>query len=72
MFKGYLENQLETTTKGIEQKAMVNKEVAQLKFKGNQKKFELNGTVDAILENMKQRPKNPADPKEAKLVKEYA
>ena len=50
LFKDYLEDQLETKTKEIEQKTKIDKEVVQLKFKGNQKQFELNNEVDFILE----------------------
>ena len=50
LFKDYLEDQLETKTKEIEQKTKIDKEVVQLKFKGNQKQFELNAEIDSILE----------------------
>ena len=50
LFKDYLQDQLETKTKEIEQKSRVDKEVVQLKFKGNQKQFELNAEIDSILE----------------------
>ena len=42
LFKDYLENLLETKTKEIEKKTKIDKEVVQLKFRGNQKQFELN------------------------------
>jgi len=35
LFKDYLENKLESKTKEIEQKSKIDKEVVQLKFKGN-------------------------------------
>ena len=50
LFKDYLQDQLETKTKEIEQKSRIDKEVVQLKFKGNQKQFELNAEIDSILE----------------------
>ena len=52
LFKDYLENKLESKTKEIEQKSKIDKEVVQLKFKGNQKQFELNTSLDSILENI--------------------
>ena len=52
LFKDYLENKLESKTKEIEQKSKIDKEVVQLKFKGNQKQFELNASLDSILENI--------------------
>ena len=45
LFKDYLENQLETKTKEIEKKTKIDKEVVQLKFRGNQKQFELNAAL---------------------------
>ena len=41
MFKDYLEKKLEDKGKQIEQKSKIDKEVVQLKYKGNQKQFEL-------------------------------
>ena len=52
-FKDYLQDQLETKTKEIEQKSRIDKEVFQLKFKGNQKQFELNAEIDSIFEIIK-------------------
>ena len=52
LFKHYLQNQLETKTKEIEQKSKIDKEVVQLKYRGNQKQFELNAAVDSILESI--------------------
>ena len=37
LFKDYLQNQLETKTKEIEQKSKIDKEVVRLKYRGNQK-----------------------------------
>ena len=52
MFKGYLEKKLEDKWKQIEQKSKIDKEVVQLKYKGNQKQFELNAELDTITENI--------------------
>ena len=38
-------------TKEIEQKSKINKEVVRLKYRGNQKQFELNAAIDSILES---------------------
>ena len=37
LFKDYLQNQLETKTKEIEQKSKIDKEVVRFKYRGNQK-----------------------------------
>ena len=52
LFKDYLQNQLETKTKEIEQKSKIDKEVVQFKYRGNQKQFELNAAIDSILESI--------------------
>lgn len=52
LFKDYLENKLETKTKEIEQRNKIDKDMVQLKFKGNQKQFELNASLDSIFENI--------------------
>ena len=52
LFKDYLQKQLETKTKEIEQKSKIDKEVVQLKYRGNQKQFELNAAIDSILESI--------------------
>ena len=52
LFKDYLQNQLETKTKEIEQKSKINKEVVRLKYRGNQKQFELNAAIDSFLESI--------------------
>ena len=46
LFKDYLQNQLETKTKEIEQKSKIEKEVVRLK------QFELNAAIDSILESI--------------------
>ena len=43
---------MENKRKQIEQKSKIDKEVVQLKYKGNQKQFELNAELDAIIENI--------------------
>ena len=52
MFKDYLEKKLEVKTKQIEQKSKIDK-VVQLKYKGNQKQYELNAELDSITESIK-------------------
>ena len=52
LFKNYLQNQLETKTKEIEQKSKIDKEVVRLKHRGNRKQFELNAAIDSILESI--------------------
>ena len=52
MFKDYLEKKLDDKGKQIEQKSKIDKEVVQLKYKGNQKQFELNAELDTIIENI--------------------
>ena len=42
MFKTYLESKLDGKTKQLESKSKLDKQVTQMKFKGNQKQFELN------------------------------
>ena len=52
MFKDFLEKKLEDKGKQIEQRSKLDKEVVQLKFKGNQKQFELNAELDTIFESI--------------------
>ena len=52
MFKNFLEKKLEDKGKQIEQRSKLDKEVVQLKFKGNQKQFELNAELDTIFESI--------------------
>ena len=51
MFEDFLEKKLEDKGKQIEQRSKLDKEVVQLKFKGNQKQFELNTELDTIFES---------------------
>jgi len=52
LFKNYLQNQLETKTKEIEQKSKIDKEVVRLKHRGNRNQFELNAAIDSLLESI--------------------
>ena len=52
MFKDYLEKKLDDKGKQIEQKSKIDKDVVQLKYKGNQKQFDLNAQLDTIIENI--------------------
>ena len=48
MFKTYLESKLDEKTKQLESKSKMDKQVTQMKFKGNQKQFELNAQIDCV------------------------
>ena len=61
LFKDYLQNQLETKTKEIEQRSKIDKEVVRLKYRSKQKQFELNAAIDSIWRTLKQKP-NKVDP----------
>ena len=50
--KIFLRKKLEDKGKQIEQRSKLDKEVVQLKFKGNQKQFELNAELDTIFESI--------------------
>ena len=52
MFKDYLEKKFDDKGKQIEQKSKIDKDVVQLKYKGNQKQFELNAQLDTIIDNI--------------------
>ena len=52
MFKHFLGKKLEGKGKQIEQSSKLDKEVVQLRFKGNQKQFELNAELDTIFESI--------------------
>ena len=47
-----MRKKIEGKGKQIEQRSKLDKEVVQLKFKGNQKQFELNAELDAIFESI--------------------
>ena len=53
LFKEYLTEKLEEKGKQLESKSRLDKEVTQLKWKGNQKQFELNAEVLAGLEEIR-------------------
>ena len=52
LFKDYLQNQLETKAKKMNRSQRSTKEVVRLKYRGNQKQFELNAAIDSILESI--------------------
>ena len=53
MFKSYLEDKLEQSHQRLNNKSQENKQVALLKYRGNQKQFEDNASVEAILNKLK-------------------
>ena len=52
LFKDYLSAQLDVKGKQIETKQKIDKETAELKFKGNQKQFKLNAELDNIFDQI--------------------
>ena len=52
MFKTYLESKLDEKTKQLGLKSNLDMEVTQMKFKGNQKQFELNAQIDSVLDRI--------------------
>ena len=52
MFKDCLEKKLEEKGTQIAEKSKIEKEVVQMKYKGNQMQFELNAELDTILGNI--------------------
>ncbi|KAK3753677.1 hypothetical protein QZH41_003324 [Actinostola sp. cb2023] len=54
MFKNHLEGKLVENNKDIEEKSKIEKQVSQMKFKGNQCQFELNAKVEGILDKIKE------------------
>ena len=52
MFKTYLESKLDEKTKQLESKSKLDKQVTQMKFKGNQKQFELNAQIDSVFDRI--------------------
>ena len=52
MFKTYLESKLDEKTKQLESKSKLDKQVTQMKFKGNQKQFELNAQIDGVFDRI--------------------
>ena len=53
MFKTYLEWKLDKKTKQLESQFKLDKQVTKLKFKGNQKKFELNAQIDSVFDRIR-------------------
>ena len=53
MFKTYLESKLDEKTKQLEPKFKLDKQVTQMKFKGNQKQFELNAQIDSVFDRIR-------------------
>lgn len=51
MFKDYLETKSKDKGKQIEQESKIDKELVQLKYKGNQKRLGLNAGLDSNLES---------------------
>ena len=49
MFKSYLEDKLEQNNQRLNNKSQKDKQVAMLKYQGNQKRFEHNASIEAIL-----------------------
>ena len=47
VFTTYLESKLDEKTKQLKSKSKLDKQVTQMKFKGNQKQFELNARIDS-------------------------
>ena len=71
MFKTYFEDRIEEQSKEIVLKGKAEKEVVQLKYKGNQKQFELNAEIDSILDNIQKENHNSGqNPRIGKLVEE--
>ena len=52
MFKSYLEDRIDQKGKEIDLRSKAEKEVIQLKYKSNQKQFELNALVDSIFDSI--------------------
>ena len=52
MFKSYLEDRIDEKGKQIEQRGKTEKEVIQLNYKGNQKQYEMNATIEGILNDI--------------------
>ena len=52
MFKTCLESKLDEKTKQLESNSKLDKQVTQMKFKGNQKQFELNAQIDSVFDRI--------------------
>ena len=62
VFKSYLEDKLEQNHQRFDNKSQQDKQVAMLKYRGNQKQFEHNASVEAIFDKLKAeiQPENQA------------
>ena len=61
LFKGYLISLLVEKGKQFERSAKSNKEAANIKYKGNQKQFQVNLRLVSILTQIKESATSPAD-----------
>lgn len=59
MFKSYLEERFDQKGKEFEIKSKTEKEIVQLKYKGNQKQFELNAQIDSIFDSIHTENQKP-------------
>ena len=53
MFKTFLGSKLDEKTKQLELKSKLDKQMTQMKFKGNQKQFELNAQIESVLDRIR-------------------
>ena len=53
LFKSYLEDKLGQKEKQMDSKAQTESKIAQMKFKGNQKQFDHNAQLEAVLDKIK-------------------
>ena len=53
VFKTYLESKLYEKTKQLESRSKLDKQVTQMKFKGNRKQFELNAQIDSVFDRIR-------------------
>jgi S-adenosylmethionine/arginine decarboxylase-like enzyme len=70
MFKSYLEDKIEEKSKQIESKGKAEKDVIKLKFKGNQKQYEINAKLEAILTDISKANEQNNQERVSKLVDE--
>ena len=52
MFKTSLESKLDEKTKRLDSKSKLDKQVTQMKFKGNQKQFGLNAQINSVFDRI--------------------
>ena len=70
MFKSYIEDKIEEKSKQIESKGKAEKDVIKLKFKGNQKQYEINAKLEAILTDISKANEQNNQELVSKLVDE--